>query len=189
MFCRSLSLLLLVINSFQVGVFGREMTWGLDNWRAALAEPQIREAIANTLALTAVRQGIVFFLGVALAWLFARTNLPGKVILEFGFWFAFFLPTLTVTLGWIVIFDGERGVANQLLQKLPFVTAPVFDVFSWWGIVFVHLVTGTLASKVILLTPAFRNLDSAREEASLASGRAPSARSSALLCRQWRPRS
>ncbi|MFN0070598.1 MAG: ABC transporter permease [Chloroflexota bacterium] len=163
-------ILLLIINSFQVGIFGREMTWGLDNWRTGLAEPKIREAIFNTLGLTAVRQFISFALGVCLAWLFARTNLPGKNILEFGFWVAFFLPTLTVTLGWILIFDGERGLANKLLMNLPFVTGPVFDIYSWWGIVFVHLVTGTLASKVILLTPAFRNLDSSLEEASIASG-------------------
>jgi iron(III) transport system permease protein len=163
-------ILLLVINSFQVGIFGREMTWGLDNWRTALAEPKFREAIFNTLGLTAIRQFIAFVLGVCLAWLFARTNLPGKHILEFGFWVAFFLPTLTVTLGWILVFDGERGLANKLLMNLPFVTGPVFDIFSWWGIVFVHLVTGTLASKIILLTPAFRNLDSSLEEASIASG-------------------
>lgn len=163
-------ILLLIINSFQVGIFGREMTWGLDNWRTALAEPKFRDAIFNTLSLTAVRQFISFVLGVCLAWLFARTNLPGKQYLEFGFWVAFFLPTLTVTLGWILVFDGERGLANKALQSLPFVTGPVFDIFSWWGIVFVHCVTGTLASKIILLTPAFRNLDSTLEEASLASG-------------------
>lgn len=163
-------ILLLVINSFQVGIFGREMTWGLDNWRTALSEPKFRDAIFNTLGLTAVRQFIAFGLGVCLAWLFARTNLPGKNILEFGFWVAFFLPTLTVTLGWILIFDGERGLANKALMNLPFIQGPVFDIYSWWGIVFVHLVTGTLASKVILLTPAFRNLDSSLEEASIASG-------------------
>ena len=153
-------ILLLIINSFQVGIFGRETTWGLDNWRTALSEPKFREAIFNTLTLTAVRQLFAFTFGVCLAWLFARTNLPGKNILEFGFWVAFFLPALTVTLGWILIFDGERGLANKLLMNLPFVQGPVFDIFSWWGIVFAHLVTGTLASKVILLTPAFRNLDS-----------------------------
>jgi len=163
-------ILLLIVNSFQVGIFGRETTWGLDNWRTALSEPKFREAIFNTLSLTAVRQLFAFTFGVCLAWLFARTNLPGKNILEFGFWVAFFLPTLTVTLGWILIFDGERGLANKLLTNLPFVQGPVFDIFSWWGIVFAHLVTGTLASKVILLTPAFRNLDSSLEEASIASG-------------------
>jgi iron(III) transport system permease protein len=163
-------ILLLIINSFQVGIFGREMTWGLDNWRTALSEPKFRDAILNTLGLTAIRQFIAFGLGVCLAWLFARTNLPGKNILEFGFWVAFFLPTLTVTLGWILIFDGERGLANKVLMNLPFIHEPVFDIFSWWGIVFVHLVTGTLASKIILLTPAFRNLDSSLEEASIASG-------------------
>ena len=42
-------ILLLVINSFQVGPLGQDTVWGLDNWRAAFAERQMREAIINTI--------------------------------------------------------------------------------------------------------------------------------------------
>jgi iron(III) transport system permease protein len=80
-----------------------------------------------------------------------------------------FLPTLTVTLGWIMVFDGFNGLANQAWKALFGVAGP-FNIFSWWGIIFVHLVTSTLAIKVMLLTPAFRNMDASLEEASRASG-------------------
>jgi iron(III) transport system permease protein len=163
-------ILLLVINSFQVGQFGQATTWGLENWRAALTESRMQQAIGNTITLTATRQGIAFVVGVALAWLIARTDLPKRNWLEFGFWVTFFLPTLTVMLGWILLFDGNRGLVNQLLLKLPFVTTPPFEIFSWWGIVWVHLMTATVSIKVLLLTPAFRNMDAALEEASLAAG-------------------
>lgn len=163
-------ILLLLYQSFQVGQFGTQTTWGLENWRKALSEPAMRDAIVNTLTLTMTRQFISFIIGIPIAWLLARTDIPGRYWLEFGFWVAFFLPSLTCTLGWILLLDPGYGLINELLQKLPFITEPPFDIFSWWGIVFAHLASGTLAIKVMLLTPAFRNMDAALEEASRASG-------------------
>lgn len=160
---------ILVLNSFQVGQFGTQTHLGLDNWTAALRSQRIFDAIRNTFLLAVARQGIAIVLGVLVAWLLARTDLPGRYWLEFGFWVAVFLPTLTVTLGWIMVFDNFNGLANQAWQALLGAKGP-FNIFSFWGIVWVHLVTGTLPLKVMLLTPAFRNLDSSLEEASRASG-------------------
>src|SRR5205823_9521861 len=69
----------------------------------------------------------------------------------------------------IMVFDSFNGLANQLWQFVFGVKGP-FNIFSWWGIVWVHLVTGTIPLKVMLLTPAFRNLDATMEEASRAAG-------------------
>jgi iron(III) transport system permease protein len=164
---------LLLLNSFEVGALGTPTTWGLENWRAALADPKVRTALWNTVTLAATRQGIAIVAGVLLAWLIARTDLPGRSWLEFGFWVAVFLPTLTVTLGWIMVFDSFNGLANQALERLRLVEKGPFDVFSWWGIVWVHLMTGTLPVKVMLLTPAFRNLDASLEEAGRMAGASP----------------
>ncbi|HEY0582094.1 MAG TPA: iron ABC transporter permease [Chloroflexota bacterium] len=162
-------ILLLLISSFQVGPFGQEQTLGWDNWAAALSQPALRQSLVNTLTLTATRQGIALVIGITVAWLLARTNVPGRSWIEFGFWIASFLPTLTVLLGWIILFDGSRGLVNQWARNIGF-TEPPFEIFSWWGIVWVHITTGTLPVKVILLTPAFRNMDSSLEEASRAAG-------------------
>jgi iron(III) transport system permease protein len=160
---------ILVANSFQVGQFGTPTHFGLDNWRTAFASPKVWDALKNTISLSVARQAIGLVVGVTVAWLLARTDLPGKHWLEFGFWVAVFLPTLTVTLGWIMVFDSFNGLANQLWEYLFHAKGP-FNIFSWWGIVWVHLVTGTIPLKVMLLTPAFRNLDATLEEASLAAG-------------------
>jgi iron(III) transport system permease protein len=161
--------LILLFNSFQVGQFGTPSHFGLDNWTTALRSPKVLDALKNTLTLSAARQGIAIVVGVLVAWALARTDLPGRNWLEFGFWVAVFLPTLTVTLGWIMVFDNFNGLANQLWQVVFGVPGP-FNIFSWWGIVWVHLVTGTIPLKVMLLTPAFRNLDATLEEASRAAG-------------------
>jgi iron(III) transport system permease protein len=162
-------LTLMVVSSFQLARPGQPAVYGLDGWRQAFGEPANLAALWNTVTLSVVRQAIAIVLGVLLAWLIARTDLPGKHTLEFVFWLTFFLPPLPVAVGWILLLDGRFGLVNQALQALPFVTGPLFDIYGFWGIVWVHLTT-TLGVKVLLLAPAFRNLDAALEEASRSCG-------------------
>jgi iron(III) transport system permease protein len=156
--------LLIFLNSFEVGALGQQTGWGFDNWIEAFQEPGLRSAFMNTISLALACQAIALVAGVLLAWLIARTDLPGRNWLEFGFWIAFFLPSLPLTLSWILLMDSERGVINQLLAGIPFLSELKFDIFTWWGIVWVHLVTTSVAVKVMLLTPAFRNMDGSLEE-------------------------
>jgi iron(III) transport system permease protein len=162
-------ILLVALQSLQVAAPGEPARWGLDGWRAAFAEPGLRAALLNTLKVTIVRQLISLPLAVLIAWLIARTDLPGRDWIELGFWAAFFLPSLTVTLSWILLLDPDYGMINTWLARLPFVGKP-FNIYSFWGIVWVHVITGSLTVKVILLTPAFRNMNAAFEEASRVAG-------------------
>lgn len=159
-------LFLLFLNSFQLSRPGEGVVYGLAGWREAFTSAGIREAVYNTFTLSIARQGIATFLGIFLAWILARTDIPKRGWLEFMFWLSFFLPALPVTLGWILLLDPKYGLVNELLLKLPFIQQPLFDIYSFWGIVWVHLTATTLGVKVMLLTPAFRNLDASFEESS-----------------------
>ncbi|HKU14940.1 MAG TPA: iron ABC transporter permease [Steroidobacteraceae bacterium] len=163
-------LMLLLLYSFQISSPGVDPVWSLQGWRDAFASPGIRQALWNTITIAIVTQSIAVVVGVALAWLLARTDIPGRNWLETGCWLAFFLPTLPVLLGWVLLMDPRFGVLNQLATSVPGVSAAPFNIFSWWGIVWAHLVTGAIAVKVVLLVPAFRNLDSSLEEASRSCG-------------------
>src|SRR5437773_6463122 len=169
-FCVVFPVLLVMLQSFQVAPPGQPAKYGLDGWRAAFDEPGLRGALLNTFTVTFVRQLLSLPLAILIAWLLARTDLPGRRWIEFAFWAAFFLPTLTVTLGWILLLDPEYGLVNTWLARLPFVGKGPFDIYSFWGIVWVHVVTGSLTVKVILLTPAFRNMNASFEEASRVAG-------------------
>lgn len=162
-------LLLTLVNSFQLGRPGQPPVYGFDGWIRAFSDPSILSALWNSLSLAVVRQAIATVLGIFLAWVIARTDLPGKNGLEFMFWVSFFLPPLPVALGWILLLDGKFGLLNQWLETLPFVGGPLFNVYSYWGIVWVHMTT-TLGVKVLLLAPAFRNLDASLEETSRSCG-------------------
>ena len=168
--CVVFPIVLVVLQSFQVAAPGQPAVYGLDGWRAALGEPGLRAALVNTFKVTVVRQLLSLPLAVLIAWLLARTDLPGRSWIEFGFWAAFFLPSFTVTLSWVLLLDPDYGLVNTLVAKLPFVGKGPFNIYSFWGIVWVHVITGSLTVKVILLTPAFRNMNASFEEASRVAG-------------------
>ncbi len=163
-------LFLLLLNSFQVGKPGGAVVFGLEGWRQAFTSLGIVDSIYNSFSLAITRQIIATIVGIFLAWLLARTDIPMKRGLEFMFWLCFFLPALPVTLGWILLLDPKYGLLNQLLAKLPFIQTAPFDIYSYWGIVWVHLATTGVSLKVMLLTPAFRNLDASLEESSRVAG-------------------
>lgn len=161
---------LLLVNSFNVADPMDPPRYALDGWRRALAAPGIVESLINTFKVVGLVQGITFPLAILLAWLLARTDIPARNWLEFGFWVGFFLPPLGITLGWILVFDPHVGVFNTWMMKLPFIDGPLFNIFSMWGIIWVHIWSITLVIKVMLLVPLFRNMDSSLEEAARITG-------------------
>lgn len=143
---------------------------GLSTWRAAFADPDVLTAVINTLKVQLATQGISLPVAIPIAWLLARTNLPFARWLEFGFWILFFLPALGVTQGWLLLFDPNYGLANKWLMDWGIADSAPFDLYSFWGIIFAHMTTTALSVKVMLLTPAFRNLDGSVEEAAQIAG-------------------
>ena len=89
----------------------------------------------------------------------------GRKVLDFLLWVAFFLPVLPVLLGWILLFDPDFGLANEWAKAWGLAEGSLFNLYSFWGIIFIHLVTHSIGVKVMLLTPAFRNLDGSIEDA------------------------
>jgi iron(III) transport system permease protein len=162
-------LALMIFNSFQTARPGEAIVYGLDGWHKAFTTPGIVMAMTNTFRLAITRQAMALLIGAFFAWLIARTDIPMKGTLEFLFWLSFFLPALPETMGWILLLDPKYGLLNQGLISLGAIKEPLFNIYSFWGIVWAHL-GGTVSVKVMLLAPAFRNLDAALEEASRISG-------------------
>ena len=157
----------IVLQSFQSSAPGGDVVWSLAGWQALLAERGLQTAIWNTISLTLVRQFLALIVGIFIAWLLARTDVPGRRVFEFLFWLAFFFPSLTITLSWIFLLDPRFGLVNQVLNSMHI--GPL-NIFSFWGIVWVHLIGNSLAIKVMLLTPVFRNMNSTYEDAARVSG-------------------
>jgi iron(III) transport system permease protein len=163
-------LVLIVINSFNTSTIAEPPVYGLGAWREAFSEPGIWRSLWNSIKIGLVLQAIALPLGVFISWLLARTNILFANALEFGFWISFFLPGLATTFGWMLMLDPSTGLINSWLRQIPFLSGLNFDIYSFAGIIFVHLVSNGISTKVMLLTPAFRRMDASMEEASRMSG-------------------
>lgn len=163
-------ILLMLGNSFIEGHLEPVQSWSLSAWKQAFDEPAILISIWNTIKIVLVVEIISMPSAILLAWLIARTDMPGGGKFEFMFWIAFFVPVLSATLGWVILLDPQTGLINQLFKALPFVEKAPFDIYSFWGIIWTHLATNAIAVKVMLLAPVFRNIDFNLEEASRVSG-------------------
>jgi iron(III) transport system permease protein len=163
-------IVVLVINSFVISRPWEVPRYGFEAWRFALLDRGMLAAMWNTIQLAVVHQGISLPVAVFIAWLIARTNMPGGKLLEFFFWITFFMPVIPTTQAWILLLDPNYGLINRLVADVAQVERGPFNIFSFWGIVWMHLVTSTIAIKVMLFAPAFRNLDASMEEASTVAG-------------------
>jgi iron(III) transport system permease protein len=163
-------LFLIVLNSFNTARIGQPPVYGTQAWVEAWRTPGLFQSLWNTIAVAFWYQLISFPIGVLLAWVLARTNIPGGRTLEFMFWLSFFIPTLSTTLGWMLLLDPRVGLLNRWAVDLFRLGEGPFNIYSFWGIVWVHLMAHSISLKVMLLTPAFRNMDAALEEASRMSG-------------------
>ena len=144
--------------------------WGLGNWMVAFTEPRLFRAVGNTILIWALVVGVSFPIATLIAWTLARTKIPYSYTLEFMFWISYMMPGIATTIAWIGLMDPDLGLINVALEKLPFIDEGPFNIFSVSGIVWANLMGNGIAIKVMLLTPAFRNMDASMEEAARVSG-------------------
>jgi iron(III) transport system permease protein len=163
-------LALIILNSFNTATIAEPPVYGLKAWREAFSEYGIWRSLWNSIKIGIVLQVIALPLGIFISWLLARTNILFPNALEFGFWVSFFLPGLATTFGWMLMLDPSTGLINSWLRQLPLVSGLNFDIYTFWGIIWVHLVGNGISTKVMLMTPAFRRMDASMEEASRMSG-------------------
>src|SRR5919206_3311622 len=164
-------LLLILLNSFNIARIAEPARYGLDNWVAAFSQPRVLQSLGNTVLVYVLYTGIGFPIAVLIAWALARLRIPFAHGLEFLFWVSYMLPSLFTTIGWMMLLDPDLGLLNVGIRRLiPGLSTGPFNIFSVPGIVWAHLMSTVISSMVMLLTPAFRNMDSSYEEAGRASG-------------------
>ena len=163
-------LALILINSFNTATIAEPPVYGLKAWREAFSEYGIWRSLWNSVKIGIVLQVVALPLGIFISWLLARTNILFPNALEFGFWISFFLPSLATTFGWMLMLDPSTGLINSWLRQVPLLSGLNFDIYTFWGIIWVHVVGNGISTKVMLMTPAFRRMDASMEEASRMSG-------------------
>ena len=164
--------ILLLINSFNTANdwFVEPRSWGIRHWIDAFRRPGLLTSLGNSLLIWTLTVSISFPIGVSIAWLLARTKIPFSHTLEFLFWVSYMVPALPTTIAWITLLDPDIGVINIALKSLFHLDQGPFNIFSVPGIIWANLMGHGISIKVMLLTPASRNMDATLEEAARVGG-------------------
>jgi iron(III) transport system permease protein len=163
-------LALILINSFNIATIAEPPVYGLQAWRDAFSEPGILRSLWNSVKIGIALQAVALPLGIFISWLLSRTNIHFSSGFEVLFWVSFIMPNIATTFGWMLLLDPNTGLINTWLRDLPLIGGLTFNIYSFWGIIWAHLVSNGISTKVMLMTPAFRRMDSSLEEASRMSG-------------------
>ncbi|HEY3303302.1 MAG TPA: iron ABC transporter permease [Candidatus Binatia bacterium] len=163
-------LILILINSFNIATIAEPPVYGLQAWRDAFSEPGIWRSLWNSVKVGIALQAVALPLGIFISWLLSRTNIYFSSGFEVFFWVSFIMPNIATTFGWMLLLDPNTGLINTWLRDLPLIGGLNFNIYSFWGIIWAHVVSNGISTKVMLMTPAFRRMDASLEEASRMSG-------------------
>jgi iron(III) transport system permease protein len=161
-------LAILLLSTLRVDRFGQEAYWTLDNYAFLLSRP-IVSALGTTLVTSAGTALAAGFLGIVLAWLNARTDLPGRDLLESLNLIPFFLSPYVGAMAWVYLAAPRSGFLNAALREHFGVTTSVFDIYSTVGMVWVLTLFFTPYMYLFVVAP-FRRMDPSFEEAARMSG-------------------
>lgn len=162
----------IIFSSFNIAEAGEDFQFGLTGWIDTFANQGTWRATSYSILLT-IRVPIGIAFAFFAAWLLIRVEVPGGRLIEMIFWFGYFLPTVPILTGWILLLDEDFGLINRLLIGTGLVDESLFSIYSMSGIIWVHLTVHTIPVMVILISPALRQIDMALDEAAIVAGASP----------------
>jgi iron(III) transport system permease protein len=111
--------------------------FGLGNFVAAFGRPIYREPVLNSFLYASAVGALSVVLGAPLAWLVARTDLPGKGLIGALTVAAFVTPSFLGATAWVILAGPNAGLINVLYRAFTGGDAPLVNIFSMPGLVFV----------------------------------------------------
>jgi iron(III) transport system permease protein len=135
--------------------------YGLDNFQALFNYPQI---MLNTLVVSFAATVMALAIGFVMAWILARTNVPGRRVFEQLMAVPYYLTPLLGALAWSMLGSPESGFINQVWRALGG-SDHLIDINTPYGIAWVMaLFEGSVA--FVMIAAVMKSMDPSLEEAS-----------------------
>ncbi|MDR3357723.1 MAG: iron ABC transporter permease [Desulfovibrio sp.] len=136
---------------------------------AVLREPDTYQALLNSLIIASGTTLGSTVVGTFFAWLVTRTDLPFKKFMRGMFLVPFMLPSFIGALAWKMLLSPRAGYINRLFMDVFGLEAPVFNIYSYLGIVAVEVMY-LFPFVFIQVCGALERMDPTLEEAARISG-------------------
>ena len=88
----------------------------IDNFLTVLANPNVAEALLNTLIACGGGTAIAVAIGLAFSWIVVRTNTPGKRFIAAASMLPLFAPPLVAGVAWSILGSPKTGLINTMFK-------------------------------------------------------------------------
>lgn len=160
---------LMAVSSLRPGGFPLDPGWTFDNYATVYGAANFPKLVWTTIAFAIGSTLMALTLGIALAWLIERTDLPMRGVLRALVILPMATPPILLAIGWAMLLSPRTGFLNLLLRDVFGLSQSPFNVFSLGGMIFVEGLA-LVPTTFLFLSPAFRNMDPNLEEAAATSG-------------------
>jgi iron(III) transport system permease protein len=107
------------------------------HYARVLSDPPLQKALWNTLVLAAWSGAVSLAIGAPLAWLTARTDLPGRRTIQHLILASFVTPPFLGAFAWVMLAGPNAGYLNRLYRGLTGSDDPLVNIFTMPGLIFV----------------------------------------------------
>jgi iron(III) transport system permease protein len=164
--------LVVLWRSFTTGKLGFTVGLNMANYLRVFGDRDIWSMLNNSILYAAGSAVLGTGLGALLAWIVARTNTPGKALVELMPLYPILMPPIMKNIAWILLLAPRSGILNNMLQQFFGIDTPVFNAFSMAGMIWVFGLACVPLGYLFLL-PVFLSFDPSLEESAYIAGSKP----------------
>jgi len=163
-------LIMLLYGSIRSAPIGEPgATYTIQNYVKAYFDREFYLLFWNSIKYAVGTCLVSFLIGTYLAWISERTNTPLKKLFVVMALIPFIIPGILSTIAWILLLSPKIGLINLVVKGLLGLESAPFNIYSMLGMIWaeaIHLYPLVF----LLMSAAFRNMDTSLEEASLSAG-------------------
>jgi iron(III) transport system permease protein len=163
---------IVLLRSVTTGKLGVEMGLTAENYLRVLFDRDMISMLNNSILYAAGSAALGTGLGALLAWIVARTNTPGKTLVELLPLYPILMPPIMKNIAWILLLAPKSGILNSMLQQFFGIEQPVFNAFSMAGMIWTFGLACVPLGYLFLL-PVFLSFDPSLEESAYIAGSKP----------------
>src|SRR5262249_60235927 len=105
------------------------------NGYVGIATTENLVVVATPVGISLVKTVLALALAVLLAWIVARTDTPGRGLLEVLITLPFFIPPILTATAWAMLGNPQVGTINLAWRWLSGTDATLADLYSYRGLV------------------------------------------------------
>ena len=158
--------------SLTTGKLGFSVGLTATNYLRVFSDRDILPMLGNSIAYAAGSAALGTGLGALLAWIVARTNTPGKTLVELMPLYPILMPPIMKNIAWILLLAPKSGILNNFLLEYFGIDWQIFNAFSMAGMVWVFGLACVPLGYLFLL-PVFLSFDPSLEESAYIAGSKP----------------